>query len=456
MSLNSLIVVESINNASLKVNPKVRLSDKLYFRIFAHVVEFPRKQNYYMKGKPPWSTLLIIFVVGHLVIMFTGKVDLKKLSLQMILIVCLCNVILASCSIHAEPPSPPTGLSVNDLTSRSFTLSWDASSDGGGISGCQVFMDENSIGTSGTTSLPVYDLEPCTIYKMAVRAHGSNGDWSAMSSALDVKTECSNERTITHGSDLKLSDVGTTGQLTPSGSLTTSQDNQVIENLQITGQIIINHDSVTVRNCKILHGNGLDGIVVSAGKTGALIEHCEFNGLNQVLGNYGSMGVVIEGNATVRRCYCHNVRSGMSILHPNGSGSFIENYVRDLCDANDAHNTSASCHGTTGPVQVLRNNFVAGNSAGFSLYSDFGSNTDVLIRDNFIIGQNAGYGMYCGYTHLENGNAEQNSDIRIIGNRFKPPFLWGPVCALNMSQPGAVWEDNTFEDGTPISPKQDI
>jgi len=39
-----------------------RLSDKLYFRIFTHVVvEFPRKQNYNMMGKPPWSTLLFIF-----------------------------------------------------------------------------------------------------------------------------------------------------------------------------------------------------------------------------------------------------------------------------------------------------------------------------------------------------------------------------------------------------------
>jgi hypothetical protein len=168
------------------------------------------------------------------------------------------------------------------------------------------------------------------------------------------------------------------------------------------------------------------------------------------------MGVVVEGNATVIRCYMHNVRSGMSILNANGFGSFIENYVRDLVDANGAHNTSASCHGTPGPLEVLRNNFVEGNSAGFSLYSDYGSNTNVLIQNNYIIGQNEGYGMYCGYTHLTNGYAQHNSNIRVIGNRWKKPFGWGPVAAMKMDQPGAVWEDNTYEDGTPIPPKEGI
>jgi len=38
-----------------------RLSDKLYFRIFTHVVGCSLKQNYNMKGKPPGSTLLLYF-----------------------------------------------------------------------------------------------------------------------------------------------------------------------------------------------------------------------------------------------------------------------------------------------------------------------------------------------------------------------------------------------------------
>jgi hypothetical protein len=38
ISLNKRIVVESISNTSLKVSPKVRLSDKIYFCIFTHVV----------------------------------------------------------------------------------------------------------------------------------------------------------------------------------------------------------------------------------------------------------------------------------------------------------------------------------------------------------------------------------------------------------------------------------
>jgi hypothetical protein len=263
--------------------------------------------------------------------------------------------------------------------------------------------------------------------------------------------------TITHGSQLTQADVGLLGgTLTPSGTINTTEHGQVIENLSITGQIRINHDNVTVRNCLIEHGDGLDGVVVRDGNTGARIEHCEMDALDEVPGNYGSMGVVVQGNATVRRCYMHNVRSGMSILDSRGSGSFIENYVRDLCDANGAHNTSASCHGTPGPHEVLRNNFVAGNSSAYSLYSDFGSNTNVLVQDNLFVGDGTGYGVYGGYSHLDNGNAQSNRDIRFIGNRWRPPFHWGPCAAMNMDQPGAEWSDNRWEDGTVIEPKEDI
>ena len=295
-----------------------------------------------------------------------------------------------------------------------------------------------------------------TTYKRTVRACYSSANWSAQSAVLNVISKSDIYRTVSHGSQLLLSDVGTSGTLSASGFITTSSDGQIIENLLITGNITINHNNVIVRNCKIMHGNGLDGVVVSAGTLNALISHCEMDALSQVPGNYGSMGVVVEGNATVIRCYMHNVRSGMSILNAKGFGSFIENYVRDLVDANGAHNTSASCHGTPGPVEILRNNFVEGNSSAFSLYSDFGSNTNVLIQDNFLIGTGSGYGMYGGYSHLEKGYAQHNSNIRVIGNRWKKPFGWGPVAAMKMDQPGAVWEDNAYEDGTPIPPKEGI
>ncbi|MGH8950147.1 MAG: hypothetical protein ACRDX9_01870, partial [Acidimicrobiia bacterium] len=60
---------------------------------------------------------------------------------------------------------------------------------------------------------------------------------------------------ITHGSQITTANTGwqglglTLGQLTPSGSITTSSNGQVIEGLDISGQVNINHDNVTVRGC---------------------------------------------------------------------------------------------------------------------------------------------------------------------------------------------------------------
>ena len=45
--------------------------------------------------------------------------------------------------------------------------------------------------------------------------------------------------------------VGPQGKLAKSGRVVTERDGQVIEDLHITGNIVVNHDNVTIRNCLI-------------------------------------------------------------------------------------------------------------------------------------------------------------------------------------------------------------
>jgi len=91
-------------------------------------------------------------------------------------------------STDTTAPSVPTGLTYANLTSTSFTLSWNASTDNVGVTAYQVFANGSSAGTSSTTSLALTGLATNTSYSMTVKAVDAAGNTSAASSPLAVNT----------------------------------------------------------------------------------------------------------------------------------------------------------------------------------------------------------------------------------------------------------------------------
>jgi glucuronoarabinoxylan endo-1,4-beta-xylanase len=88
-----------------------------------------------------------------------------------------------------QAPSVPSGLASASVTTSSFTLRWNASTDNTGVTGYEVFRGGTSIGTTTTaTSFNVTGLAPATAYAMRVRARDAAGNWSAQSTALTVTT----------------------------------------------------------------------------------------------------------------------------------------------------------------------------------------------------------------------------------------------------------------------------
>ena len=85
-------------------------------------------------------------------------------------------------------PSVPTGLAANTITSSSFNLTWNASTDNVGVTGYEVQRDSTSLGPVGGTSLGVSGLAASTAYSMTVRARDAAGNWSGWSSPLSVTT----------------------------------------------------------------------------------------------------------------------------------------------------------------------------------------------------------------------------------------------------------------------------
>lgn len=281
------------------------------------------------------------------------------------------------------------------------------------------------------------------------RVNVTNASGTINGSPVSATPQPSGSATITHGTELTKSMVGlagggyTTSNLSSSSQSSSQFNGEVIEfkDFYSSSRTVfnINHNNVTIRYCRIRHGNGQNGIEVAGGLTGVVIEYCEFDGMNQILGNYGSTGL-LGGTFTARRNYAYDTRIFTRGFSSNTQ--VIENWVERLNDDNGAHNNSMSYQGAgSGGVAFLRNRAEAGNSAGISFYASQGSINNCEMKDNLIVGVGKGYGMYGGYVHQYRGS---NSGIKIEGNRFDGNFAWGTNAAVNLSQPGNTFTNNRW------------
>lgn len=108
---------------------------------------------------------------------------------------------------------------------------------------------------------------------------------------------------------------GTT--LTNSGSRTITTAGAVVQNLNITGQIIVKAANVTIKNCRINAGGNAWGI--DSDGFNANVQDCEiFNGSNSaILGQGGQYlrlnlhgfdnGVTTQGGCLIQDCYIHDL-----------------------------------------------------------------------------------------------------------------------------------------------------
>ncbi len=88
------------------------------------------------------------------------------------------------------PPTDPTNLTVSNEQDTQVSLAWNASSDNVGVTGYEVFVDGNSLGTTAGTSVNVTGLTACTTYTFGVRALDAAGNASGTATAVGSTTGC--------------------------------------------------------------------------------------------------------------------------------------------------------------------------------------------------------------------------------------------------------------------------
>jgi hypothetical protein len=137
--------------------------------------------------------------------------------------------------------------------------------------------------------------------------------------------------------------------LTNSGSRTITVANTVLQNLNITGQIIVKAQGVTIKNCRINASGGFWGI--DSDGFNANVTDCEIFNSNAgdaaIVGAGGQYmrlnihgfenGIVTQGNNLVQDCYIHDLGSGPSghldgVSIQSGSNTTIRHNRIEGCD----------------------------------------------------------------------------------------------------------------------------
>ena len=220
--------------------------------------------------------------------------------------------------------------------------------------------------------------------------------------------------------------------LKASKGIKVTKDGDVVENLDIDGEIEVAADNVTIRNVKITSGSYYP-VRYDDPHKGLVIEDSEIIGTSDDV-----TSAVSFAHYTARRLNVHGSADGFKA---DADVLIEDSWIHDLRNGPDQHNDGVQSTGGKGVT--LRNNNISGASNACVQTGDEGmvSTEDLTIECNWLDGG--------GYTlNIRGQGATKPKNTKIINNRFGRNSGYGPWTLDDPSPTvtGNVWDD----DGTPI------
>lgn len=213
--------------------------------------------------------------------------------------------------------------------------------------------------------------------------------------------------------------TGPTGPLTPMSGEVRMWDGDgstVLENVELTGWIIIQSPNCKIRNCKITTDGGdfiFSCIRIDYGsggsEVGLEIKDCEINGSNNTVN--GFLGSVDPAFPMVRN-NIYGVHNGINC----GSGTYKDNFITiTLCAQEDAH---YDCFEMNGALDLVIEHNRADNqvfqTSALMLANVFYGIINVTVHNNWLSG--GGYTLYCDPRF--GGGTVDAASIHITGNKM--------------------------------------
>ncbi|HET9412220.1 MAG TPA: hypothetical protein VFO38_05235 [Candidatus Saccharimonadales bacterium] len=235
-------------------------------------------------------------------------------------------------------------------------------------------------------------------------------------------------------------------------NLTTSADGQTITGLSINGDLVLDHNNVTVTNSRI------KGRVVPNGHSGLTLRDVDIGGDSCPSSTNGGTRLVAGNDFTLTRVHAHHNGADFIALSGGGAITIQDSLLNNTCFYDGDHLDAVQYYDPGGVINVtlIHNKIDArpvnggdyGNAAIF--IADFpGSGSQFNIYNNFLAGGN--YTLYALDAFSGSGVI-----IDVAGNKFlRDQYRYGP-CALSNSDAfdgtsGIKWTNNSYSDGAAIA-----
>ncbi|HSN11120.1 MAG TPA: hypothetical protein VLS51_03290 [Propionibacteriaceae bacterium] len=234
------------------------------------------------------------------------------------------------------------------------------------------------------------------------------------------------------------------------GWLQVTDDNAVVENVEVSGSIDVKGAGATIRNVVILVSGDTWGIALrhttnvtitrttigSAGLTPRLMV-----GIKDIYGD--AVGTTVTANDIA------GTSTGVQI----GTGLIRDNYIHDLGMVDGDHVNGITSNGSDRRLVIEHNTVLNrfSQTDAIGLFQDFGVEADRLISDNLVAG--GGWTVYAG----DNKRFGPTHDITVVGNRFSKIYFpnggsYGPGASFDVQGVGNSWSGNFWdEDLSPVA-----
>jgi hypothetical protein len=199
--------------------------------------------------------------------------------------------------------------------------------------------------------------------------------------------------------------------MTPhSGTLHVTQDNAIIRNIEIRGNVIIDADNVSMSNVRLVSTTENSALQVKDGADGFVLQDSEIDG-------GGATASAIDGYGQFLRNDIHGAENGINVTGP----SLIRaNYIHDLRNKNGSpHYDGIQVDGGR-DVQIVENTIINENTQTSAVMLDnyFKGLSDITVERNRLMG--GGYTIYIDGRF--NGGAVVDASIKIINNQIGGGF----------------------------------
>lgn len=350
-----------------------------------------------------------------------------------------------------QAPGAPAGLVASAPSSSTLTLGWGASTDNVGVAAYDVFRNGVKVGSTAGLTYVDTGLTAATSYSYFVKARDAAGNVSAASNSITAATGSNPPAGVFPNASNTGVPAGT--QLTAyTGPCTITAANTVIDSKTVNCDLNIRAAGVVIRNSKINGSVATDEN--STGYSFTITDSHVDAGDRIVTGvgavNFTAIRVHVQGGNRSMHCW-HDCEIRDSYVHgqmTDETGVAHESGIRMGRNVTLRHNTII-CDAPDVPPD-------AGCSAALTGYGDFAPVENNLVENNYFPGTTGGF---CAYGGSSQGKpySDATNNIRFIGNVFGRGSSgrcgwYGAITSFDTSEPGNVWSNNTWTDGTVLPP----